>query len=70
MIHTMNVDSLENALLAMLPVEIVQPGGSGWSNFNPVFLAQGFVQISGIGGYLHKLVNILVYRCLNGKLTD
>ena len=43
--HSMNLDSLENALLAMLPVEVVPPEGSGWSTFNPVFSTQGFVHI-------------------------
>ena len=28
----MKLDTLENALLAMLPVEVVPPEGSGWSN--------------------------------------
>ena len=40
--HSMNLDSFQNALLAMLPVEVVPPEGSGWSTFNPVFSCTRF----------------------------
>ena len=40
--HSMNLDSLENALLAMLLVEVVPPEGSGWSTFNLVFSCTRF----------------------------
>ena len=40
--HSMNLDSLETALLVMLPAEVVPPEGSGWSTFNPVFSCTRF----------------------------
>ena len=34
--HSINWDSVEKALRATLPVDVVPPEGSGWSIFNPV----------------------------------
>ena len=68
--HSMNLDSLENALLAMLPVDILPPEGSGWSTFNPVFSCTRFRTDIMVGGYHQRLVTILVYHSSNGKLAD
>ena len=49
--HSMKLDSLENALLAMLPVEVVLPERSGRSTFNPVFSCTRFRRNIMDGGY-------------------